>query len=92
MTSGGTESILMACKSYRDLARTERSVKRPNMVLPCTAHVAFDKVGCLWIASTSSLLLLVRKDKGRKYVYLLIDALILLDLVLNSPRRATTSG
>ena len=47
MTSGGTESILMACKSYRDLARTERSVKRPNMVLPCTAHVAFDKVGWL---------------------------------------------
>ena len=44
MTSGGTESCLMACKTYRDLARAERGVKRPNMVVPCTAHVAFDKV------------------------------------------------
>ena len=44
MTSGGTESCLMACKAYRDLARSERGVKRPNMVVPCTAHVAFDKV------------------------------------------------
>ena len=43
MTSGGTESVLMACKAYRDLARSERGVKRPNMVVPCTAHVAFDK-------------------------------------------------
>ena len=43
MTSGGTESCLMACKAYRDLARSERGVKRPNMVVPCTAHVAFDK-------------------------------------------------
>ena len=34
----------MACKTYRDLARAERGVKRPNMVVPCTAHVAFDKV------------------------------------------------
>ena len=44
MTSGGTESCLMACKAYRDLARAERGiVRRPNMVVPCTAHVAFDK-------------------------------------------------
>ena len=44
MTSGGTESCLMACKAYRDLARADRGVKRPNMVVPSTAHVAFDKV------------------------------------------------
>lgn len=30
MTSGGTESILMACKAYRDLAY-ERGIKRPEM-------------------------------------------------------------
>jgi glutamate/tyrosine decarboxylase-like PLP-dependent enzyme len=45
MTSGGTESILLAVKTYRDLARARRGarLRRPNMVLPRTAHVAFDK-------------------------------------------------
>jgi len=39
VTSGGTESIIMAMKVYRD--RT--GIRRPEMVLPTTAHVAFDK-------------------------------------------------
>ena len=43
VTSGGTESILMAMKSYRDRARKEKGVKRPNIVLPVSAHPAFDK-------------------------------------------------
>lgn len=43
MTSGGTESILMACKAYRDFAREEWGIKKPEMVLPVTAHAAFDK-------------------------------------------------
>lgn len=43
MTSGGTESILMACKAYRDFAREERGIKKPEMVIPVTAHSAFDK-------------------------------------------------
>jgi sphinganine-1-phosphate aldolase len=30
MTAGGTESILMACLSYRNLAR-ERGIKIPEM-------------------------------------------------------------
>ena len=42
MTSGGTESCLLAVKTYRDLART-RGVKRPEMILPVTAHVAWFK-------------------------------------------------
>lgn len=45
MTTGGTESIVMACKAYRDYAREIRGIKRPNMVLPVTAHTAFDKAG-----------------------------------------------
>jgi sphinganine-1-phosphate aldolase len=44
MTSGGTESIMLACRAYRDLAR-ERGVKRPEMIVPDTAHAAFDKAG-----------------------------------------------
>lgn len=42
VTSGGTESCLLAVKTYRDLAR-KRGVKRPEMVLPVTAHVAWFK-------------------------------------------------
>ena len=43
MTSGGTESILMAVKSARDRLRKERSITNPNIVLPSSAHAAFEK-------------------------------------------------
>ncbi|XP_067011036.1 sphingosine-1-phosphate lyase [Anabrus simplex] len=43
MTTGGTESILMACKAYRDYAIEEQGIKHPEIVLPVTAHPAFDK-------------------------------------------------
>lgn len=45
MTSGGTESILMACKAYRDWAREVKGVTEPEMVIPISAHAAFDKAG-----------------------------------------------
>ena len=44
-TSGGTESILMACLSARQKAYAERGVTEPEMILPETAHVAFRKAG-----------------------------------------------
>jgi glutamate/tyrosine decarboxylase-like PLP-dependent enzyme len=47
VTSGGTESILLAMKAYRDRARARSwgrgRVTRPEVVAPTTAHVAFDK-------------------------------------------------
>lgn len=43
MTSGGTESLLMAVKASRDRARAERRTVKPNMVLPASAHAAFEK-------------------------------------------------
>lgn len=43
VSSGGTESILLAMKSYRDRARAERGLHAPEMVVPSTAHAAFDK-------------------------------------------------
>jgi glutamate/tyrosine decarboxylase-like PLP-dependent enzyme len=44
MTSGGTESILMAIKTYRDWARDKfPNIKEPEMILPSSAHPAFDK-------------------------------------------------
>jgi glutamate/tyrosine decarboxylase-like PLP-dependent enzyme len=42
-TSGGTESILMALKAARDQFRTESSITHPNVILPTSAHAAFDK-------------------------------------------------
>jgi glutamate/tyrosine decarboxylase-like PLP-dependent enzyme len=43
MTSGGTESILMAVKTARDWALAEKGITEPEMVIPLTAHPAFDK-------------------------------------------------
>ncbi len=43
MTSGGTESILMAVKAARERGRKERRVERPNIVAPESAHAAFHK-------------------------------------------------
>ncbi|XP_053292134.1 sphingosine-1-phosphate lyase 1 isoform X2 [Pleuronectes platessa] len=42
VTSGGTESILMACKAYRDMAY-ERGVKYPEILAPVSVHAAFNK-------------------------------------------------
>ncbi|MBI1199044.1 MAG: aspartate aminotransferase family protein [Phenylobacterium sp.] len=47
-TSGGTDSITMAVKAARDHARKVRGVAGPlNMVLPRSAHLAFDKAAAL---------------------------------------------
>ena len=43
MTTGGTESILLAVKAARERGRAERGVERPNVVLPASAHAAFEK-------------------------------------------------
>jgi sphinganine-1-phosphate aldolase len=43
VSSGGTESILLAMKAYRDFAREHRGIAAPEIVAPVTAHAAFDK-------------------------------------------------
>ncbi|MBE7536547.1 MAG: aspartate aminotransferase family protein [Anaerolineales bacterium] len=44
LTSGGTESIMLAVKTARDKARVEQPhITQPEMVLPKTAHAAFHK-------------------------------------------------
>ena len=43
MTSGGTESILLAVKTARERARAERGVTRPQLLAPVSAHPAFAK-------------------------------------------------
>lgn len=43
LTTGGTESLLMAVKAARERGRTERGITEPDMVLPVSAHAAFEK-------------------------------------------------
>jgi glutamate/tyrosine decarboxylase-like PLP-dependent enzyme len=46
MTTGGTESILLAVKAARDWAREKKpQATAPEMILPLTAHPAFEKAG-----------------------------------------------
>ncbi|HEY5646949.1 MAG TPA: pyridoxal-dependent decarboxylase [Pseudomonadales bacterium] len=48
ITSGGTDSITMAVKAARDYARAERGLEgQGNLVLPFSAHPAFDKAAKL---------------------------------------------
>lgn len=47
VTSGGSESLITALYTYREVAR-ERGVTTPNVVMPVTAHVALDK-GAYWM-------------------------------------------
>lgn len=42
-TSGGTESIFLAVKTARDWARATKGIATPNMIMPRTAHPAFDR-------------------------------------------------
>ena len=48
-TSGGTESCMLAIKTARDFARaTKPHIKEPEVILPVTAHAAFQK-GCHYL-------------------------------------------
>ncbi len=48
MTTGGTESLLLAIKSCRDWTRANRpEVTNPNVVAPMSTHPAFDKAADL---------------------------------------------
>ncbi|KOB67451.1 putative glutamate decarboxylase/sphingosine phosphate lyase [Operophtera brumata] len=42
VTTGGTESILMACKAFRDYGYS-KGITNPQIVVPSTVHSAFDK-------------------------------------------------
>ncbi|KAF7376459.1 Sphinganine-1-phosphate aldolase [Mycena sanguinolenta] len=43
MTSGGTESIIMSVKTHRDWARAVKGITEPEIIIPASAHAAFDK-------------------------------------------------
>ncbi len=43
MTSGGTESILMAVKAAKEYAFKTKGIKEPEIIMSLTAHPAFNK-------------------------------------------------
>ncbi len=43
VTSGNTESIILAMKAYRDKIKEEKRVARPEIIAPASVHPAFDK-------------------------------------------------
>jgi sphinganine-1-phosphate aldolase len=43
ITSGGTESILLSCLTYRDYCRERKNIINPNIIGFNTIHPAFDK-------------------------------------------------
>ncbi len=43
VSSGGTESILLAMKSYRDYFRKKKGITQPELILASTAHPSFLK-------------------------------------------------
>lgn len=45
MTTGGTESVLMAVKAAREWAKAEKGITAPEMIVPTTVHPAFEKAG-----------------------------------------------
>lgn len=63
VTVGGTESILLAVKAYRDMAKARNSVVNPNIVVPSTAHAAFMKAGEYFCVEVRR----ARCDPGRYY-------------------------
>lgn len=43
MTSGGTEGIIAAMKTHREWARETKGITEPEIIVPASAHGAFDK-------------------------------------------------
>ena len=61
MSSGGSESLLLAVKTARDWARAERpDIKEPEMLLPVTAHPALPKAA--HIVGVKTVLVPMRAD------------------------------
>lgn len=72
LTSGGTESLLLTVKTYRDRARALYGITEPEMILCHTAHVALPKaaayfdVKCIWVDFDKDYQM--RSDQVSKYI------------------------
>lgn len=43
ITNGGSESIMMGILAHRNLYAKTRGITKPNIIMPISAHVAFNK-------------------------------------------------
>lgn len=43
MTEGGTMSIILSCKTHREWAHALKGVTEPELIMPITAHPAYEK-------------------------------------------------
>jgi sphinganine-1-phosphate aldolase len=73
VTFGGSESIMMAMKVYRDAGLAEKNITSPEVVLPITAHPAFHKAGEYFgikmvLAPVNDHDFLVKPDEVRKLI------------------------
>ena len=48
VTTGGTESIILALFGYREYAKRTKGIQNPEVIAPSTVHPAFDK-GCYYL-------------------------------------------
>nr|AEX09416.1 sphingolipid long-chain base phosphate lyase [Wickerhamomyces ciferrii] len=44
-SSGGTESLLLACLSAKEYGKRHKGIVEPEIIIPETAHAGFDKAG-----------------------------------------------
>lgn len=44
-SSGGTESLLLACLAAKEYGKRYKGITEPEMIIPETAHAGFDKAG-----------------------------------------------
>jgi sphinganine-1-phosphate aldolase len=72
VTSGGTESLLLACLAYRNLAR-ERGIKEPELIMPETVHAAVNKA--CWYFNIRCVIVPYDQDTGKVYTKKLLNAI-----------------
>ncbi len=72
-TTGGTESILMAMKAYRDWGYARHGITSPNIVVSKTAHAAFFKAGQYFRISVRTARTNAQQEVDVRHVRSLID-------------------
>lgn len=63
-TSGGTESIFMAVVSMREYAKQKKGITEPELIMPVTAHPAFNKA-CFYLGVK---VVVIKSDESTNFV------------------------
>lgn len=71
-TSGGTESIILACLAYREAGR-KRGITKPNIVGTQSVHAAFNKA-CFYLGMEIRIAPLTNYGCDLKKMFSLVDS------------------